>query len=69
MGPGRAESKQQGANWIQPSVTSDNQSSIWRRGQRTKIKTEHRKTKFLYKELSSLLQTLNEQGLHDVLIK
>lgn len=69
MGPG----KQQGANWIWPSVTADDQPSVWRRrGQRTKIKTEHRTTtttKFLYKQPSSLLQTLNEQGLHDALIK
>lgn len=61
----------QGANWIWPSVTSDDRPSVWRRrGQRTKIKTEHKTTtKFLYKQPSFLLQTLNEQELHDGLIK
>lgn len=55
---------------VQPSVTSDDQSSVWRRkGQRTKMKTEHIATKFLYKQPSSLLHALNEQGLHDVLMK
>lgn len=63
-----AGSQLDGKVW--PPVTSDDQSSVWRRrGQRTKMKTEHITTKLFYKQPSSLLQTLNEQGLHDVLMK
>lgn len=64
-----AGSQVDGKVW--PSVTSGDRSSAWRRrGQRTKLKREHvTTTKFLYKQPSSLLQTLNEQELHDVFMK